>query len=191
MSGGQQTTSPRTGAPAVSVKNRRGHWIVIAAFIAVLLADQITKELVVRYIDGPQDQGKAATFFYLTHARNPGLVFGIFRDAPLVAASAPILASIVLLLLYRHLAPGSWLQTTAFGMVAGGAAGNIYDRFFRGGTVVDFLQFNFYFLADVLPFSTTKYPAFNIADSAICIGVALLLFTWSRQSPDESDASAA
>jgi signal peptidase II len=75
-------------------------------------------------------------------------------------------------------------------MVAGGALGNIYDRFFRGGEVVDFLQFNFYFLRGFLPFENTRYPAFNIADSAICIGVALLLITWSRSAKNEGDASA-
>lgn len=72
-------------------------------------------------------------------------------------------------------------------MVGGGAIGNIIDRFTRDGTVVDFLQFNFFFLKKIIDLPTTLYPAFNIADSAICVGVGLLVFTWHKMTKNQEN----
>mgnify|MGYP005843863789 CR=1 FL=1 len=147
------------------------------AFCAVLVSDQASKFYIERTV--PVRYHVNETFFYITHELNPGLVGGIFGHSPVIVKVAPLVATLVLLYLYRHLESSSAYQSVAFGMIAGGAAGNIIDRFFRGN-VVDFLQFNFYFLPDFLHLPTTRYPAFNVADSAICIGVGVLIFCWHR-----------
>lgn len=113
-------------------------------------------------------------------------MIGLFGDTPIVARVAPVVATLVLAYLYRYLHPHSIAQNVAFGMVAGGAIGNLIDRF-RLGFVVDFLQFDFYFLPGWLPLPTTRYPAFNLADSAICAGVAILIFTWHRMAAEEPE----
>lgn len=161
-------------------------WILVT-FVTVLVIDQVTKALVTRYIPDfrPYQDG---VFFQLTYQTNPGLVGGMFGDVPWVAMVAPVLATLVLAYLYRHLEPGSKLQGLAYGLIAGGALGNLVDRFFRTGGVVDFLQVHFYFIPFDFPWK--QYPAFNMADSAICTGVFLLLFGWRRyEKPNVSDPS--
>jgi signal peptidase II len=163
---------------------------VLAVMALVFVADQATKLAVVKYIEVGTftHQGEGPAFFTFTHQRNEGLVNGAFRDKPIVAMTAPLLAVCVLIYLYRHLVATSWVQNIAYGMVAGGALGNIVDRFLRG-SVVDFLQFHFHFIPFDFPWKF--YPAFNIADSGICVGVVLLIFTWRHpeegQTPDAAD----
>jgi len=167
----------------IKVKLEKRQSLMIAVFLAVLALDQITKFLIVQFV--PERYHVNETFFYITHELNPGLVGGIFGQSPLIVKIAPLAATVVLFLLYKHLEISSRLQSIAFGMIVGGAVGNILDRFLRG-KVVDFLQFNFYFLSHILPLPTTRYPAFNVADSAICIGVGILIFCWRKLgSPSE------
>ncbi|MCC6489525.1 MAG: signal peptidase II [Candidatus Hydrogenedentes bacterium] len=151
---------------------------VLALVLAVVIADQIAKAVIVREIERPVPY-RDGTFFYITHERNPGLVGGHFADNRLVATTAPFVAVGVLAYLFRHLNAHSKVQTLAFGLVAGGAIGNLIDRLFRG-EVVDFLQVHFYFVPFDFPWRF--WPAFNIADIAICCGVFLLIVTWRQLS---------
>lgn len=159
-------------------RRRQLIWVLVA-FGLVLVADQATKEYILRTI--PEGSvtfaGREEQFVFLTHERNPGLVGGAFRDMPAVVYTAPVIATLVLIYLFRHLHPGSWVQAMSYGMIIGGAVGNLVDRF-RLGSVTDFIQVHFYFIPFDFPWK--RYPAFNIADSAICIGVALLIISWHR-----------
>ena len=166
---------------------RKQLYIILCVFVGVVCLDQYTKYLVIKNIPVkyarritdreavPSFEGIDRTFFYFTHERNPGMVGGIFGSIPLVAKAAPVAATLVLIYLFRHLNRQSRLQAIAYGLLCGGAVGNLIDRF-RLGSVTDFLQFHFYFVPFDFPWK--RYPAFNVADSAICIGVALLLFGW-------------
>jgi signal peptidase II len=171
----------------LSTKKKR--WILLSVFLFVVVFDQATKAIVEWRIPHRFHMGTEETFFYFTHEKNPGLVVGIFSDKPVLAMVLPLLALGVLAYLYFHLDPSSRTQYAAFAMVAGGAVGNIIDRLFRGA-VVDFLQFHFYFLPDALPLPTERYPAFNVADTAICVGVALLIFTWHLMARREAQNAA-
>lgn len=150
---------------------------IVAIFVCVVVADQVTKSTIMHLYPTPglHRPGQSPVFFHFTHQRNPGLVGGLFGSRPILAKVAPMLASLVLLYLYRYLDKTSKLQTLAFGLVAGGAIGNMIDRV-RLGTVTDFLQFNFYFVPFDFPWK--HYPAFNVADSCICVGVFLLVVSW-------------
>lgn len=153
--------------------------IILSVFAVLLIADQVTKALVVHYVPlgGPRFEGREEAFFYITHQRNEGLVGGMFSGNRIITFTAPIVASLILLYLFRHLDPRSTWQSIAYGMVAAGAAGNLIDRM-RQGYVTDFLQVHFVFIPFDFPWK--RYPAFNIADSAICVGVVLLIVCWHR-----------
>ena len=161
--------------------------IIIAAFCLILIADQVTKAIVVAKIpEGHAPPGADRRFFYFAHEKNPGLVGGMFRDRPWIARTAPLVATVVLVYLFRHLDVYSLRQALAYGMVAGGAGGNLIDRI-RLGHVTDFLQFYFYFIPFDFPWK--RYPAFNVADSAICVGVFLLIVSWHKVEGAERRAA--
>jgi len=110
-------------------------------------------------------------FFYLTHVRNPGAAFGLFSGAPATLritlfVGITLVAIAMVFSFYRKLAPGDRLSAMSLGLILGGAAGNLVDRIFRG-EVVDFLHFRLW--------GGYQWPDFNLADSFIVVGVALLI----------------
>ena len=152
-------------------------WILLV-FTCVLSVDQITKAIIMSVYPAPEryyNASEGPTFFRFSHQRNPGIVGGIFRHKQVMAYLAPLFAGCVLVYLFRHLEMTSKLQSTAYGMIAGGAVGNYTDRI-RLGSVTDFLQFDFYFIPFDFPWK--YFPAFNVADSCICTGVFLLIVSW-------------
>jgi len=154
----------------------------MACFVVVVCVDQITKTIILtKYNEFHFEHNK---FFQISHQRNEALVGGILGNKPTIARIAPLVASLVLLYLYRYLEINSKVQSIAYGFIAGGAIGNIIDRI-RLGSVTDFLQFNFYFIPFDFPWKT--YPAFNVADSAICTGVFFLIITWWTSAPLQED----
>jgi signal peptidase II len=110
-------------------------------------------------------------FFYITHVRNTGAAFGLFSDGPLAVrltffVSVSVVAVGIIISFFKKLSPGDRLAALALGLILGGALGNLVDRIFRH-EVVDFLHFRLW--------RGYSWPDFNVADSAIVIGVALLL----------------
>src|SRR5881628_3327521 len=142
---------------------------VLAVAATVVVLDQIVKAIVldrlalgvpVPIIDG---------FLSFTLVMNPGLAFGLLGGLPTAWRWLVALLSIVALLILarvavRVLAEGGRIDTLAIGLVFGGAVGNLVDRA-RFGAVVDFVD---------VYFRGFHWPAFNVADSAITIGVAML-----------------
>ncbi len=155
----------------------------------VVFSDQVSKAIIRAKLPANDFRflREEDKFFCFTHQHNRGLVGGMFTGKGVITLAAPILASLVLLYLFKHLDRESRLQSVAYGLVAGGAVGNLVDRF-RLGYVTDFLQFHFYFIPFDFPWK--RYPAFNIADSAICVGVFFLVVTWHtvkrRNVPDSA-----
>lgn len=164
-----------SSAPEAS-RTKQLVWVLVVLAI-VLIADQVSKAIIIAKIP---DQTRIPymgeeTFFRLTHQRNFGLVGGLFHEHPSLAYVLPFVACLVLVYLFWHLDRRSRLQWVSYGMIAGGAIGNIADRV-RLGSVTDFLQFHFHFIPFNFPWK--HYPAFNLADSAICTGVFLLMVSW-------------
>ena len=154
-------------------------WITVTG-VAIFVADQISKAIVIANLD-PGTPFRSDTFFYFVHQRNSGLIGGSFANYPFVTYLAPLLATAILLYLSRHLDPNSRWQRIGYGMLLGGAFGNFVDRV-RLHSVTDFLQFHFYFIPFDFPWKF--YPAFNIADSGILVGVSILVFSWSGDLRD-------
>jgi len=137
----------------------------------IVIADQVTKALILKSMPLYQSVSVIPGLFNITHIQNPGGAFGV------LANQSSNLRTIVFLLI-SSLAVGlifwfykntpkthPWLAT-AFAMIFGGAIGNLIDRI-RFGKVVDFLDF---YIGDL------HWPAFNVADSAISIGITIFIF---------------
>jgi signal peptidase II len=155
---------------------------VIIVVVAVIAADRASKLAVIRWMNPGQSVEVIPGFFSLTYVRNPGAAFGMFansalREPFLVAVALGAVVGLAWLL--RH-TPESrvWDRTAAAGII-GGALGNLYDRF-AYGSVVDFLD---------VYVGELHWPAFNVADSCITVGVAVLLLS-SLRRPDGDDAPA-
>jgi signal peptidase II len=158
----------------------RAAWAA-AAFAAALALDFVTKWTIVNLVMVPPRTIEIAPFFNLTLGFNPGISFGMFRDLflerPLVLAG--IKTAIVVGILVWALRTVKRAETFALGLIAGGATGNVVDRM-RQGAVTDFLDFHV---------GDWHWPAFNMADTTIAVGVALLLASSFR--PTRSMATAA
>jgi len=145
--------------------------VALLTFSVGFLLDLVTKFAInanLTYADRiPVIEG----FFYLTHVRNTGAAFGVFRDWPsevrlvLFVGVAIFALGMVLHFLYQ-LAPGDKLSALALGLILAGAAGNLLDRV-RLGEVIDFLHFDLW--------GGYSWPDFNLADTWIVVGVGLLL----------------
>lgn len=162
---------------------KRVHYLILAAVVIVL--DIWTKALVLRRIDLHEAIPVIPNFFQLVHVRNTGAAFGIGANAQsalvplLLNAGAIAVFCVVAVYAFRSAVSDRLLQT-GLHLILGGAIGNLLDRF-RFGYVVDFLD---------VYIGNHHWPAFNVADSAICIGIALL-FLDMRKKPDENAATAA
>ncbi len=137
----------------------------------VVLADQITKFLITRYLALYDYIVVIEGFFNINHVLNPGGAFGFFAtQSPGIRKFVFLfLSSIVALFvvwMYRKVAESHVFLSYGLAGIFGGAVGNLIDRF-RFGKVVDFLDFYL---------GTAHWPAFNIADSAISIGMAILIY---------------
>ena len=151
------------------MKERRRDTLILPATAAlVLLVDQISKYLVTVWLEEGQSGDIApwlASVFSVTHVTNTGAIFGLFPgwgDFIIVVTAIVIVAIIIF---HRNLPHGQRLMRATLGLQLGGAIGNLVDRL-RRGSVVDFMDLNFWPLHE--------WPVFNLADTSIVTGVALL-----------------
>ena len=144
--------------------------LVIVAGL-VVLADQISKALILKYLPTHHSISIIEGFFDITHIRNPGGAFGLKANmSPTVRTVVFLFISslaVGLILYFYSKTPRSYtLLATGFALIFGGAIGNLIDRF-RFGNVVDFLD---------IYLGSFHWPAFNIADSAITVGIFIFIF---------------
>ena len=157
---GTQGDEP-AGPPA-----RRRVGVLVAVAAAVYAADVISKVIVVATLTENVPVRVAGSLLRLDYLRNPGAAFSLGADGYTIVFTLIAVAVIVAIVrMARTLASSRW--AIALGLLLGGALGNLTDRIFRGpgplrGWVVDFIQ---------LP----HWPVFNVADSAICCGGALMV----------------
>lgn len=139
------------------------YWLWLSA--AVIVADQVTKQLVVRelYV---YERIELVPFLNLVHVHNTGAAFSMFSAAPAVMfILLGVAVSIWILWWLRTHPDGERLVACALSLILGGALGNVIDRAARGH-VIDFID---------LHVGDWHWPAFNLADSAITVGAALLI----------------
>jgi signal peptidase II len=158
------------GRPAVPAA-----WL-LSLSAAVLGADQVTKSAIVDHLRPGEIHPVVSGWFQLRFIVNRGGLFGVFRDLPeLWRASlftgVPVIACIGLLFFLLRAPASEGALRAGLALILGGALGNLIDRL-RLGHVVDFL--------DVF-WRDHHWPAFNLADSAICVGVGLILLDSLRR----------
>ena len=138
--------------------------------VAVVIVDQLTKMWIMADFGLHEQKTVIPGFFNLVYVTNTGAAFGILagsktwlRQAFFIGVSFAALIAIAIA--YSHLKKQGKIFIYALGLIAGGAVGNLIDRL-RFGSVVDFLDFYL---------GSYHWPAFNVADSAISVGVGLFL----------------
>jgi signal peptidase II len=148
---------------------RRLRWLWLT--LAVVLLDRLTKGwFEAQTVEGWHHE-VVHNFIYLVHSRNAGIAFGVFADSAsawtrvmLIAGSAVVIGALAWLFVKGH--AGGTLTAAGLALLLGGATGNVTDRIVHGA-VTDFFE---------VWLGSYHWPAFNVADSAITIGAALILF---------------
>ncbi|HEY9509872.1 MAG TPA: signal peptidase II [Verrucomicrobiae bacterium] len=152
--------------------NRR----VAGIALIILALDQITKLLVLRFLGYEQEKVVIDGFFKFVHWGNTGAAWSMFRGNNGVLAIVALVALVILYFTRHHFDSRTLLGQAAFGLIIGGIIGNLIDRVFRKH-VIDFLYFYINHNG-----KSSGFPAFNVADSAICTGVVLVfLLTWRNE----------
>jgi signal peptidase II len=154
--------------------NRR----IAAIALVVLVLDQLTKAIVLHFLPNVwEERNVLPGFFKFVHWQNTGAAWSSFTGKNGALALIAIAALVILYFSRHHFNSHTMLGQIAFGLVIGGIMGNLADRIVRQH-VVDFLRFYLRQRGG----EETGFPAFNIADSAICIGVTLVfLMTWRNE----------
>ena len=135
--------------------------------VIVLLLDQATKIFIDRTMDLHSTITVVENFFNITYIRNKGAAFGFLAESSFrlpFFILISIIAVVVIIGIFRKLRPDQKLTAVSLSLIFAGALGNLIDRI-RLGEVIDFLDAHWY---------EHHWPSFNVADSAICVGVALL-----------------
>ncbi len=186
------TRSPGNSSPSDHLPGEQARFLsagqavslVLALVAVILVADQLTKSwITARY--GPCGNptftpvlGRFAGFSYVC---NSGTAFSRFENSAFVWLPVLLAVGVVAWLWVRSLHGARLMQQLAFGLIIGGALGNVIDRA-RLGYVVDFVDLR---LSDQL-----RWYVFNVADSCICIGVALLaLAFWRAETTSQKEAA--
>ncbi|MGH7311508.1 MAG: signal peptidase II [Candidatus Rokuibacteriota bacterium] len=157
---------------------------VLALAGVVLVLDQLTKAIALERLSPGVMVALIDGLLALTLILNPGLAFGLLGGLPRpwrwVVAAMSVAALVVLArVAMRVLTPGTVVDRTAIGLIFGGAVGNLIDRA-RFGAVVDFIDVHY---------RGWHWPAFNVADSAITVGVVLLALRLLTGSSKRADAT--
>ncbi|RZJ13823.1 MAG: signal peptidase II [Acidovorax sp.] len=159
---------------ALAGRSGAGMWPWLAWAVVLLVADQITKTLIINHYQ-LGDATVITNFFNIVRAHNTGAAFSFLQNAGgwqrwLFTGIGVVATIFIVWQLRAH--PGQKLFSFALSSILGGAVGNVVDRLMHG-YVVDFLDFHWDFLAGI--FHGGHFPAFNVADMAISVGAACLI----------------
>ncbi|NWF77205.1 MAG: signal peptidase II [Chloroflexi bacterium] len=155
----------------VSSNRRRrklGLFVIVAALVVAL--DQLSK-LWVRAHLAPGESLPITGRLSLTYVGNTGSAFGLLANQTFLLIIVGIASLLIILLFLRYLSQVTTLSMVSIGLIWGGAVGNLIDRL-RFGYVIDFIDFRLW--------GSFHWPAFNIADAAITVGVFILIYSFYK-----------
>ncbi len=166
---GPQALAPTAGSTSAAADWRRFGTMLGFVALPVFVLDQLVKLYIVRHLQLFEQIDVVPHWLAITYTLNSGAAFSLFATLPPAVRGLMLdgLAAAAVVVLGVLLARGTRppMISAAFALIMGGAAGNLLDRAVRG-RVVDFIYVHYY---------SWSYPVFNIADSAITIGVAIIL----------------
>ena len=159
----------------LSTPNRR----IASMALGIYALDQLTKFLVLLWLGRGDERVIIDGFFKFVHWGNTGAAWSMFRGNNNLLAIVAFVALVVLFLARNHFETRTLLGQLASGMILGGIAGNLTDRLLPSRRhVIDFI----YFYVKRTGGEEVGFPAFNVADSGICVGVALIFWvTWRSE----------
>lgn len=134
--------------------------------LCITVADQVVKKVVTVVMDLGQSIDFLGSVVRFTRMANTGAAFGMMKGRSLWFVIVSAVASVAIMAFHREIAKMRSMERLAFGLILGGAVGNLIDRL-RVGAVIDFID---------IGVGGVRWPAFNVADSAITIGVTILAF---------------
>ncbi len=172
-----ETATMNTTQLVVSELKKKKYLMLVVICVVIIIADQWTKNVVHKNFQWGESRPIVQNFFSLTYVRNTGAAFGFLNRAPVAFREpffiiVPLVAMAVILIIFIRLRDEQRLMAASLSLVLAGAVGNLIDRL-RFGFVIDFLDFHwkeFY-----------HWPAFNVADSCIVLGVCILfILSWGK-----------
>lgn len=150
---------PRRPGAAATWKLLQGRLLFCVVAVLIFIADRISKHMVVTSVPlGTERQ--VLPRVWITNTQNPGAAFGVAQEATAFFLVASVVVAVGLVFYAARTPIGAWTGVL-LGLILGGTVGNGYDRLLHG-TVTDFIALHF-------------WPVFNVADSAISVGVVLLV----------------
>lgn len=158
-----QSAPPTTPSPRL----KQALFFVSAAIVVAL--DQATKIAVRTWLGRGESWPDADWPVRIRQVANSGAAFGILADQTVFLIVMAFIGLAAIYLYYRHPPFDHWVVPIAIGMMLGGAMGNLLDRV-RAGEVTDFIDF-------------PRYPAFNVADSSITVGIAIIIIGYLLLAP--------
>ncbi|TAL11872.1 MAG: signal peptidase II [Nitrospirae bacterium] len=170
--------APIPSVASTASRSRRSGLMALIALTVVVL-DQLTKWLVTGSMRLHESIPVIPDLFSLTYIRNSGAAFGILAGSHagfrlVFFGLTSVLALALLGTIYARLSPADWVGQVSVASIFGGAVGNLIDRI-RAGEVIDFLDFSLW---------GHHWPAFNVADAAITVGVCFLIVHFFQQKPE-------
>ncbi|HET6450906.1 MAG TPA: signal peptidase II [Spirochaetia bacterium] len=157
----------------------RGRLLPLVLSAGIILADQVSKILVMHKVPRGASVSVIGDFFRITHVQNPAIAFSLGHAIEAGTRRAlfmllPLLVIAVLFLYYLFTRdPLTRFQKWCFGALVGGGLGNYVDRIFRPAGVVDFLDFRFYGILGM-----ERWPTFNLADATVVVSGILLFLSF-------------
>lgn len=166
------------------MKLLRDYLVLFGVAGAVIALDQWTKELVRTNIPFgemwlPESLDWMMPYARIIHWENSGAAFGSFQGFGWIFTGLAFVVTALIIYYYPRVDPADWWLRLAMGLQMGGALGNVVDRLTQGGEVTDFI-------------SVGTFPVFNVADSSISVGVAILLIgVWTKEYLERRHAQTA
>ena len=155
-------------------------FVLLVTALTILVADQVTKALVVANLAIGQKVDLLGDLVQVWHVQNRGAAFSLFQGGTIVFLVVSVLSIGMVAYFYRAMRDRSpWLHLV-LGIVLGGTLGNFTDRL-RQGYVTDWLS---------VGFGDTRWPTFNVADSSVVVGIGILVVYLFLTSPDRREATA-
>jgi signal peptidase II len=165
---------------------RRHDALMVALALTVIAVDQLTKHWIVQYFRVPGVRSPiqlVGPFLTLDYIQNRGVAFSLLEGQSVLFFFIAVAIVVIGWLYWRVRDTGTLALKLTFGLVLGGAAGNLIDRVRNANQVVDFIHFQ-------IP-NIFNFAVFNVADSAISLGVIALAYLLWRGTPAERGAAAA
>lgn len=172
------TESASTGSPPAPAAPRTRKSLFLLIALAILALDQWTKWLIESHLPEQSSHEVIPGLLHISHVRNTGVAFGMFanggRDgSPWLLSLFGLVALGLIAVLFHRTPAKDRVLLAALALVLGGAVGNLFDRI-SSGAVTDFIA---------VFIGSYRWPDFNVADSAISIGLVLILIDSFRSRP--------